>query len=129
MLSDIDLLATYTRRVALEEGVLVDVTEAAKRAGFQWPVVMSKGVWMECVEVPKGLFWQSEDGRIRDILRRLMHAVLRSLKPIRTITFQVLVQKPKGAPELLTLRADSWPDDEGNHSLVVMLPDEEPEEI
>lgn len=48
---------TYTRAQAIEDGVLVDVTSAAKQAGFRIPVAMTRGAWAECVE------WSDEDSK------------------------------------------------------------------
>lgn len=42
---------TYGRSEAIEDGVLVDVTETACEAGFAIPVALTIGVWEDCVGV------------------------------------------------------------------------------
>ena len=44
----------YTREQAIADGVLVDVSETAKEAGFRLPVAVSRAAWYEYVAVPKG---------------------------------------------------------------------------
>jgi hypothetical protein len=40
-----EVISSYSRRDALEDGVLVDVSEFAKEAGFKWPLAVTRGVW------------------------------------------------------------------------------------
>ena len=44
-----DIISTYTRAQAIEDGVLIDVSPIAKEAGFEWPVAMTAGAWADCV--------------------------------------------------------------------------------
>jgi hypothetical protein len=39
----------YTRAQAIADGVLVDVSESATDAGFEWPVALTRAVWEDCV--------------------------------------------------------------------------------
>lgn len=48
---------TYSRAQAIEDGLLVDVSEIAAEAGFRLPVAMTRTVWGDCVE------WSEEDNR------------------------------------------------------------------
>lgn len=38
------VIFSYTRKQAIEDGVLTDITEIAKQAGFKYPVAISTGV-------------------------------------------------------------------------------------
>ena len=59
----------YTRRQAIEDGVLVDVTETAREAGFKIPVALSRTVWERLVALPEGYQgFQDERGRLWDVL-------------------------------------------------------------
>jgi len=44
-----DIISTYTRAQAIEDGVLIDVSSIAKESGFEWPVSMTAGAWADCV--------------------------------------------------------------------------------
>lgn len=60
----------YSRREAIEDGVLNDVTDLAKEAGFTIPAAITAGV--EILVTPTGLeadeWGQSRTGRLWDVL-------------------------------------------------------------
>ena len=39
------VLSAYTRAQAIEDGILVDVSETAREAGFRIPVAVTRTVW------------------------------------------------------------------------------------
>lgn len=42
---DAEVTCTYSRAQALEDGVLVDVSETAREAGIKLPVALTATVW------------------------------------------------------------------------------------
>ena len=69
----------YSRRQAIEDGVLVDVTEIAREAGFRIPVALSRSVWERLVALPEGYQgFQDEAGRLWDVLWMARHYALRA---------------------------------------------------
>jgi hypothetical protein len=44
-----------SRADAIADGVLIDVSENAKEAGFRYPVVLTRAVWERYVAVPPGV--------------------------------------------------------------------------
>ena len=50
-----EVVYAYTRAEAIADGVLVDVTELARAAGFRHPVAMTSAAWSDCVA------WTRED--------------------------------------------------------------------
>ena len=42
---DAEIIAAYSRRDALEDGVLVDLSDLAREAGFKFPLAVTQGVW------------------------------------------------------------------------------------
>ena len=52
MFHDDDLIHRYTRKQAIEDAVLVDVTPTAREAGFRLPVALTRAVWEHYVRVP-----------------------------------------------------------------------------
>ena len=65
MKKDDVVIFSYTRAQAIADGVLIDVSELAKEAGFRFPVAVTAGVWAECVAVPDG---RGRPGRDRPAL-------------------------------------------------------------
>ena len=73
------VLFAYSRRQAIEDGVLVDVTETAREAGFKIPVALSRSVWERLVALPEGYRgFQDEAGRLWDVLWMARHYALRA---------------------------------------------------
>ena len=71
------VISIYTRRQAIEDGVLVDVTETAREAGFRIPVALSRSVWDRLVALPEDYRgFQSESGRLWDVLWMARHYAL-----------------------------------------------------
>jgi len=65
---DIPVIFSYTRQQAIEDGVLVDVTETAREAGFKHPTVVTEALWVTIQTIPKGFDWESPSGRLWDVL-------------------------------------------------------------
>jgi hypothetical protein len=126
MFDEKDLIHVYTRAQAIEDGVLVDVSETAWEARIKWPVALTRAVWCEYVKVPEGVEGQDEAGRLWDVLFMLVEALCGSLcGPRDTIHYQLSVRNDNRAPKLVTLKAVCGPDDDGSPCITVMLPDED----
>ena len=73
------VISAYTRARASEEGILVDVSETAREAGFSIPVALSRSVMDRIVALPEGYRgFQSENGRLWDVLWMARHHALRA---------------------------------------------------
>ena len=125
LFSDCDIISAYTRAQAIEDGVLIDVTNTAKEAGFKIHTVVTQGVWGECVEVPESLKGeQDEIGRLWDILNVLMFSIREGNADKDRINFQVNVKKPVGL-RTVDLWAHVGPGDHGEAVLTIMLSTED----
>ena len=116
-----DVIVYYTRAQALADGVLVDVTETAREAGFRYPVAVTHAVWCEYVEVPAGVEGQDESGRLWDILVMLGYAI-RGNKDSSELRFRLHVRNDnrERTPPLVELKALCGPDDDGSPCITVM---------
>ena len=86
------VLSTYTRAQAIEDGILVDVSETAREAGFKLPVAVTRAVWDRLVALPEGYRgFQDERGRLWDVLWMARHYALRASDSDR-VTMCVLVR-------------------------------------
>jgi hypothetical protein len=63
-----NVISTYTRTQAIEDGVLIDAGAMAKEAGFKWPVALTSAVWGDCVawteDDSRQQIYQDESGRL-----------------------------------------------------------------
>ena len=65
----VTVIDAYTRAQAIEDGILVDVSETAREAGFKIPVALTRAVWDRLVALPEGYKgFQDESGRLWDVL-------------------------------------------------------------
>ncbi len=118
------IIYRYTRRQAIEDGVLVDVTPLAREAGIRYPTAMTATVWAACVDVPPAVPWQDEKGRLWDLLSVLRFAI-KAAKPADTIAFKVHVQNDRHPARPVSLKACCGPGDDGEPVITIMLPDED----
>ena len=66
------LVYSYSRAQAIEDGVLVDVTDMAKAIGIKWHVAVTSSVWSDFIE------WTDDDRKrqgLDDTEGRLWHIV------------------------------------------------------
>ena len=123
-----DVIYAYTRSQAIEDGVLVNVTETSNEAGFKWPVALTRAVWCEYVEVPHGVEAQDEAGRLWDILVMCRFAIRQTgTGPEKEIIFALHVRNSneEGDPPLVKLKAVCGYDDDGGPCITIMNLDED----
>ena len=76
-----EVISTYTRAQAIEDGVLVDAGSIALEAGFNGPVALTSAVWADCVA------WTEEDSQKQvhqDLSARLWDVLYMAAYAIRT---------------------------------------------
>ena len=135
-----DVFYAYTRAQAIEDGVLIDVTETAREAGIKFPTALTSAVWADYVAVPEELKGQQDEmGRLWDILWMFSWAVRSGRIEGEIGTFEVIVAKPdkgdwrgnekphKGSrtQRLVTLKAVCGPSDDGSPCVTIMRPEED----
>lgn len=121
-----ELISVYTRADALRDGVLVDLSDLAREAGFRIPLVVTEAVYAYLDPSPELIAeGQSLTGRAWDLLQVLRFAA--AVYPDRSeIHFKVLfILSPGCPPEPVPLKALCHPGDDGEPVLTVLLPSED----
>lgn len=73
-----EVIHSYSRAQAIEDGVLVDVTSTAREAGITFPVAMTRSAFEDLVAwAPENGAWQDESGRLWDVVNMTRFAILR----------------------------------------------------
>lgn len=74
-----ELIYSYSRAQALADGVLVDITERAKRAGIRYPTACTAGLWalIDCVpeSTTDTLAGIVADSRLAEVLLAMLAAI------------------------------------------------------
>lgn len=125
MTSDDTLIFCYSRKEAIEDGVLIDVRDTAREAGFRYPVTMTAAAWAAAVAIPEGVTCQDEAGRLWDVLTMLRHASRAARGGESTIAFDVLVLNDQTCPKPVRLKAVCGPDDDLSPCVTIMLAEED----
>lgn len=124
-----ELIYTYTRAQAIEDGVLIDVSDRVRGAGFRIPVALTPAVWEDCVAWGEAdnrrQAYQDESGRLWDVLWMCSQAVRRGGQEIRFQLYRVQRGGRGTRPRLVTLKATCGPGDQGEPAITIMLPDED----
>jgi hypothetical protein len=119
-----EIIYQYSRAQAIDDGVLVDVSEMAKEAGIVFPTALTQAVWCKYVEVPPAVPWQDEKGRLWDILMMLLYAIRQS-KDESILMFSVHIQNTEGPPTPVRLKAICGPGDDAEPVITILLPNED----
>ena len=133
---DAPVIHRYTRAEAIRDGMLTDVTETAREAGFKVPVAITGAVQDQCVRWTeddarrKPRVHQDEDGRLWDVLWMAAckaREVARSGRNASSSLFQVIVvpRPGHGRRRLRTLKLVIGPGDAAEAVATIMLPDED----
>ena len=121
--TEITVIFAYTRAQAIADGVLIDIGEMAKEAGFTMPVAITGAAWGMYVRVPDGVEYEDEQGRLWDILNMLRFAIKKrgqSSELLFTVCFN-----NDGEPKPVPLKSICGPGDDAEPVVTIMLPRED----
>ncbi len=127
-----NVISTYSRAQAIEDGVLIDPGSMTREAGFKWPVALTADAWAECVvwadDDSRQQVHQDQSGRLWDVLYMASHAIRTSKNSGDRILFQ-LYRVPRDGQsmeaELITLRLIVGPGDSAEPVITILLPHED----
>ena len=124
---DVPVIFSYTRKQAIEDGVLVDLTAWSRDTGFVIPVACTHALWQGYIVPPPGTaeLGQSERGRGHDLLWMLYLAIRSAPKSQDTLMFEVIFLQAPGKQETVQLKAICGPGDQGEPVLTLMYPHED----
>ena len=126
-----DVIDAYTRTQALEDGVLVDVSQTAREAGFRWPVAMTRAAWDDCVawsaEDNRRQVYQDASGRLWDVLWMAFNAARSAASEPQMMCRLYRVPRDGKSVEarLTKLKLVAGPGDAGEPVVTIMLPGED----
>ena len=125
LLNDFDYIDTDTRKQAIEDGVLVDVSATAREAGINFPVALTSTVWDMYVVPSEKLegCGQSITGRLWDLLWMFRLKAMRSNKSL--LYFSCLFLDVNEKLDEVKFKALCGPGDNAEPVITIMLPGED----
>ncbi len=108
-----------SRKEALADGALIDVTATALEAGIRHPTALTRRAWERYVTVPPGAHGQDEAGRLWDVLWMLRLAAQRA-KPNESRLFFTVWVYDGDEMQYCGLRAVCGPGDDLEPVITVM---------
>ncbi len=123
-----EVISTYSRAQALDDGVLVDAGLMARECGFRWPTAISAAAWADCVAWTDAdserQVHQDPSGRLCYLLFMAHHAIRSSSSGGDRLTFQ-LYRVPRGGKSteaaITMLKLIVGPGDEGEPVVTILL--------
>ena len=118
-----EVISMYTREQAIEDRVLIDVTETAKEAGFRCSVVLTAGVWAMIESIPQDFEHEDVSGRLWDVLFMAHIAIKKSSGGCQMTYSLILHTTPDDkSDQVRELKLVSGPGDHGELVITIMLP-------
>ena len=128
-----NVVSSYTRTDALEDGFLVDVSEMATETGFKFPTAVTRSVWDNYIEWTeedsKRQTYQDQSGRLWDVLWMAFVAIKTSKQNTNPTKLYKLHCVPRGGQKRkareITLKMIVGPGDQGEGVITIMMPNED----
>jgi hypothetical protein len=123
LFKDAKIISSYTRSQALEDGVLIDVSETAREAGFKCSIAVTEGVFA-VLNPTEELKAQGQDfeGRLWDLLIVLRWQIGKKPDWTDTVKFAPLfVRRAGSSAEPIDMWAKAGPGDKMELVITVML--------
>lgn len=124
----VEVIHSYSRAQAIEDGTLVDVSTTAQEAGFRFPVAMTSALYAEAVSWDeRNAAYQDEDGRLWDVLTMASYYVRAARGTDRVIATVLRVPNTRRAtvPRKLAFTVHIGPGDTPEPVITLMLPGED----
>ncbi len=121
-----EIIARYSRADAIQDGVLVDVTEQAKSLRITLPVAITRVLWDGWIQ-PDNLAQEdgeSLDDRLRETIGILAVAIRGHKGDTDTIFFDVQFTKG-GQRQVTKVKAICGPGDKAEPVITIMMPEED----
>jgi len=124
-MQDTEVIHSYSREEAINDGVLLDATEMAKEAGIRYPVAITRELWETYIlpDPRAEKHGQSWAARLWDVLSVFRMVAARSSKDI--IYFRVYFIMKERQKRQAILKAICGPGDTPEPVITIMLPHED----
>lgn len=110
-----EVISAYSREDAIQDGLLIDVTDAAKKAGIKYPVAATRNLWERYIN------HEDKDARLWDLLWLFKLKAMHESSDELSFNVTFTNDNPK---ELVRLWAVCGPGDLLEPVITIMLPED-----
>lgn len=117
-----EIISSYSRAEAIDDGVLVDITAAASALRFRDPTAITHSAWVNHIATPAiaARFGETDAGRLGDMLNALRMAISAGALGADRVHFVFLATDHRGHRSGRRLWAKAGPGDTGERVLTIM---------
>lgn len=122
---DFEYIFSYSRHDAIEDGVLVDVTQYAKELGIKLETVFTRSLMEAVLDIPQSHSYQDERARCHDILFIALLALKKIIKdkePQGSFQVHLHTSNEEDSPKLLIISLHD--DDHGKPCITIGFPED-----
>ena len=121
-----ELIHSYSRQQAIDDGVLIDVSQTGEEAGIRRPIALTRALYETYVKPSRELedVGQSVEGRLWDLLFIFVFYARKAKEQVFNYKCLFLMN-PSGVPQIKFIKAHIGPGDQGEPVITLMLPEED----
>lgn len=116
-----EIFHSYTRKQAIQDGILIDITAESKEFGFVYPIAITDGLFAELASNKPE--YETYLARLNDALMLLYLKITHS-KDESIVFYDMLITNAKGQKETLSLKCICDGGDDGKPVLTLMMSSE-----
>ena len=122
-----DVIYSYSRADAVRDGVLIDITDIAKRFGFKYPVAITSNLYFTYINQNGGLnsVNQIDNTRLIDLLTAMYYSI-KNCKDSKTnfVTVKITIKPSPNETSEIEVWAHCGPADDYRLVITIMLPED-----
>lgn len=123
LFTEAEVIFAYSRKEALADGVLINVSEPAREAGYSYPVAVTAALWSDICAIPESKGGQDCSGRLWDVLFMGRQAIRRAQPGQDTLLYRLIMHV--GRTTYYTVKMVCGPGDEAEPVITLMRPEED----
>ena len=122
-----EIISSYSRADAIRDGVLIDITDIAKRFGFKYPVAITSNLYYTYID-PNGnmnSIREVDNTLIGDVLTTLYYSIKNSKEnETNIVTVKMTIEISPNETSEIEFWAHCGPGDDYRPVITIMLPED-----
>lgn len=117
-----NVISSYSREQALEDGVLVDVSDTAREAGWRFHTAVTAALWADIQTIPARYSHEDTQGRLWDVLWMSSLSARKAKPGVSQFAFELILHREGIRKEHVQLLAHCGPGDNAEPVITIGYP-------